>query len=418
VTNGILPVGVVLQRIKHVLESDELLSWVWIEGEISKFQIWQNSGHAYFTIKDDIGLLEGTMWKQTVRRQSFIPKVGDQVIVNGSVSVYEQRGQLRFAAEVFQPAGTGLLQAQFEALRQRLEAEGLFDESRKRELPPFPRRIGVATSSSGAVWHDIQHVIERRYPLAELILAPTSVQGDTAPAEIVAAIQRLQDADVDLIIVGRGGGSIEDLWSFNDERVVRAIFASRVPVVSAVGHETDFTLSDFVADLRAPTPSAAAEVVVPHMLTLLQEVIGLQVTAQSLVLASFQERLAEIQALTHRLHQASPVHKLRLAEANLLDLSARAVRAFEDTMTIANGKVERFDALLAALDPMAILRRGFTQVTRDSDGTGIFRASQLAPGDTVRAYFTDGYAQLTTTGIMETSASASGAPPNTGHAES
>lgn len=402
----ILPVGVVLKRIKQILEDDVLLSAAWVEGEISRFQIWESSGHAFFTLKDDVGVLEGTMWKQVVRRQSFIPKVGDQVIVNGSVSIYEQRGQLRFNADVFQPAGVGLLQAQFEALRQRLEAEGLFDESRKRPLPPFPRRIGVATSASGAVWQDIQRVIERRYPLVELILAPTLVQGDQASAAIVAAIDRLQEVeDIDLIIVGRGGGSVEDLWCFNDERVVRAIFACRVPVVSAIGHETDFTLSDYVADLRAPTPSAAAEIVVPHILTLLQEITRLEVTARSLLLASFQERLTEIQELRHRLHQASPTHQLTLEESRISNLGSRAIRAFERTAETAEARISCIDALLGGLDPHAVLRRGFAQITGDLDGRLISRTSQLTTSDTVRARFIDGFAQFATTGIMDVSAS-------------
>ena len=401
-SNGILPVGTVLQRIRQVLEGDDLLSSVWIEGEISKFQIWGSSGHAYFTIKDDVGLLEGTMWKTVVRRQSFIPKVGDQVIVNGGVTVYEQRGQLKFAAEVFQPAGTGLLQAQFEALRQRLESEGLFDESRKRELPMFPTRIGVATSPSGAVWHDIQHVIARRFPLVELVLAPTLVQGDTAPPTIVAALQRLQEEQVDLIIAGRGGGSIEDLWAFNDERVVRAIFASRVPVISAVGHETDVTLSDYVADVRAPTPSAAAELAVPDVVTLLQEITGLEITARSFALAGLQERLADIQQLEHRLHQASPTSQLQLAEAHLANLEGRIARSIDQRLSLAEARLTHNQSLLAALDPFAVMRRGYAQLSSAGDNERITRVAQLAAGDEVIAHLVDGYARLTTTGIMKT----------------
>ena len=415
-SNGILPVGTVLQRIRQVLEGDDLLSSVWIEGEISKFQIWGSSGHAYFTIKDDVGLLEGTMWKTVVRRQSFIPKVGDQVIVNGGVTVYEQRGQLKFAAEVFQPAGTGLLQAQFEALRQRLESEGLFDESRKRELPIFPTRIGVATSPSGAVWHDIQHVIARRFPLVELVLAPTLVQGDTAPPTIVAALQRLQEEQVDLIIAGRGGGSIEDLWAFNDERVVRAIFASRVPVISAVGHETDVTLSDYVADVRAPTPSAAAELAVPDVVTLLQEITGLEVTARSFALAGLQERLADIQQLEHRLHQASPTSQLQLAEAHLANLQGRIARSIDQRLSLAEARLGHNQSLLAALDPFAVMRRGYAQLSSAGDNERIARVAQLAAGDEVIAHLVDGYARLTTTGIMKTTDDTANTGADTGTA--
>jgi exodeoxyribonuclease VII large subunit len=400
VTDRILPVGVVLKRIKQVLESDALLSDAWVEGEVSKFQVW-NSGHAYFTLKDDSGVLDGTMWKAKLKRQSFIPRVGDQVIVNGTVTVYEARGQLQFDAEVFQPAGVGLLQAQLEALRQTLEAEGLFEPARKRELPTFPTKIGVVTSPSGAVWHDIQRVVERRYPLVELILAPAVVQGDQAPKAIVNAIERLQAIpDLDLMIVGRGGGSIEDLWCFNDERVVRAIFASRVPVISAVGHETDFTLSDFVADMRAPTPSAAAELAVPDADVLLQGIEGMRLTARAFVLASLQERLAEVHALAHRLQYVSPLHQLTTQDSVLANLWARASFAIERIMHREDTRIERIRSVLEVLDPHAMLRRGYVQITRASDGSLISRVSQARPGERIRATFDDGFAEMTTTSIM------------------
>lgn len=398
-TDRILPVGVVLKRIRQVLEGDSVLSDAWVEGEVSKFQIW-NSGHAYFTLKDETGVLEGMMWKTKVNRQSFIPRVGDQVIVNGSVTIYEARGQLQFDASVFQPAGTGLLQAQFEALRQKLEAEGLFDPSRKRPLPRFPKRIGVATSPSGAVWQDIQRVIERRYPLVELILAPTVVQGEQAPDAIVAAINRLLDLpDLDVIIVGRGGGSIEDLWCFNEERVVRSLFSSPVPIISAVGHETDFTLSDFVADVRAATPSAAAELVVPDINQLKQEVEGLRLTARSWVLASLQERLADVQSLVQRLNHVSPIQQLVVQQARLDLLTSRAMQATQRNLTFQASRIDRIQAMLTALDPQAMLRRGYAQITRASDGNLISRARQAVPEDRLHARFADGSLDLTTLGV-------------------
>ena len=399
-TDRILPVGVVLKRIKQVLEGDALLSDVWIEGEISKFQVW-NSGHAYFTLKDDIGVLDGTMWKAKLARQSFVPRVGDQVIVNGSISIYEARGQLQFDANVFQPAGVGLLQAQYEALRQRLESEGLFDVSRKRALPRFPRRIGVVTSPSGAVWHDIQRVIERRYPLVELILAPTVVQGESAPASIVGAINRLLEVpDIDLIIVGRGGGSIEDLWGFNDERVVRSIFSSRVPVVSAVGHETDFTLSDFVADLRAPTPSAAAELVVPDVDQLGREIDGLRLSARSWLLATLQEFQADVQHLVQRLHFVSPLQHLTSQQSAIDRLVIHAQSAIERKLAAEDSRVDQMLALLSGLNPYAMLRRGYAQITRSGDGTLIGRAGQMQSNEQVTATFEDGFVELTATSII------------------
>jgi exodeoxyribonuclease VII large subunit len=404
VTDRILPVGVVLKRIKQVLESDALLSDAWVEGEVSKFQVW-NSGHAYFTLKDDSGVLDGTMWKAKLKRQSFIPRVGDQVIVNGSITVYEARGQLQFDADVFQPAGVGLLQAQLEALRQRLEAEGLFDPSRKRPLPAFPRKIGVVTSPSGAVWHDIQQVIARRYPLVELILAPAVVQGERAAASIVNAMERLQAIpDLDLMIVGRGGGSIEDLWCFNDERVVRAIFASPVPVISAVGHESDVTLSDFVADMRAPTPSAAAEIAVPDGDALLQGIEGLRQTARAYLLASLQERLAEVQFLAHRLQHVSPMQVLTLQNAVVSSLQARAGFAIEWILQRGSTRLERYQSMIEVLDPNAMLRRGYVQITRADDGSLVSRVGQLQPGERVQATFDDGFADMTSTSIMTSSA--------------
>lgn len=415
-TDRILPVGVVLKRIRQVLEGDSLLSDTWIEGEISKFQIW-NSGHAYFTLKDESGVLEGMMWKAKVLRQSFVPRVGDQVIVNGSVTIYEARGQLQFDASVFQPAGVGLLQAQFEALRQKLEAEGLFEASRKRLLPRYPKKIGVVTSPSGAVWHDIQRVIERRYPFIELILSPSIVQGDQAPKAIVAAMDRLlQMPDLDLMIVGRGGGSIEDLWCFNDERVARAIFSSRVPVVSAVGHETDFTLSDYVADLRAPTPSAAAELVVPDVQQVWQEVESLRLTARSWILAALQERLADVQHLVQRLQQVSPLHQLVLQQARLDLLEARAIQAIERWLVAEDSRISQLSALIAALDPHAMLRRGYAQITRDSDGGLISRASQMNLGETIRAQFIDGTAILTPSRIETTTNDELPSPAERGNA--
>jgi exodeoxyribonuclease VII large subunit len=255
------------------------------------------------------------------------------------------------------------------------------------------------------VWHDIQRVIERRYPLVELVLAPTIVQGDQAPKSIVAAIERLLELpDVDLIIVGRGGGSVEDLWCFNDERVVRSIFSSRLPIVSAVGHETDFTLSDYVADLRAPTPSAAAELVVPDIEQLFREVQGWQLTARSWFLAGLQERLADVHFLLQRLQLVSPMHQLLTREATVERLANEAQRIIERKLVGSESRLAHSSVLLAALDPIAMLRRGYAQLTRINDGSLVGRAGQLSQNDSVRATFADGYAELTATSIMNTQA--------------
>jgi exodeoxyribonuclease VII large subunit len=250
-----------------------VLQDLWLEGEVSN---WKHapSGHIYFTLKDEAASIRCAMWRSNIQRAAYLPAGdGEAVLAHGYVSVYEPQGVYQFYVDDVQPVGLGSLYARFEQLKARLQAEGLFDADRKRSLPHFPRRIGVVTSPSGAVLRDILNVLRRRYPLAEVIVAPTLVQGPEAPAQIVRALERVgQVPGVDVIILARGGGSLEDLWAFNDEAVARAIVAAPVPVVSGVGHETDFTIADFAADLRAPTSSAAAELVTPDRAALRQQV--------------------------------------------------------------------------------------------------------------------------------------------------
>ena len=251
----------VATHLRELLESDLFLSDLWIAGEVSNLRRYP-SGHLYFSLKETDAALSCVLFKSA--NTGFRFEDGDAVVAHGRISFYEVRGDLQFIVDFVQPEGVGALQAEFERLKARLQEEGLFDESRKRPLPRFPRRIGVATSPAGAVFHDICHVLERRWPLAEVVLAPTAVQGPEAVPGLVGAIGALnRERGIDVIIVARGGGSMEDLWAFNDEQVARAIFGSLAPVVSGVGHETDTTIADYVADLRAPTPSAAAELVAP-----------------------------------------------------------------------------------------------------------------------------------------------------------
>ena len=255
--------------LRELFESNPHLGDIWIAGEVSNVSR-PSSGHVYFTLKDGDAQLRAVFFARRMAPSSATSRLlenGHAVVAHGRIALYEQRGDLQLIVDFVQPEGAGALQAEFERLKARLEEEGLFDESRKRALPRFPRRIGVVTSESGAVFHDICHVLERRWPLAEIVLAPTPVQGPDAVAGIVGGIEQLcRHGGIDVIIVGRGGGSLEELWAFNDELVARAIFASAVPVISAVGHETDYTIADFVADRRAPTPSAAAEIVAPERL--------------------------------------------------------------------------------------------------------------------------------------------------------
>ncbi|MBI3944107.1 MAG: exodeoxyribonuclease VII large subunit [Chloroflexi bacterium] len=270
-------VGWINRHIRLLLESEDLLQDVWVEGEISNFTR-ATSGHLYFTLKDSESSLRCVMWRDQALRLPALPQNGAAVIAHGRISVYEVQGAYQLYADTLQPAGAGVLHAAFEALKARLQAEGLFDSARKRPLPPFPRRIGIVTSPRAAALRDIIRVISRRYPLAEMVLAPAAVQGSDAPPQIVAALQNLgsHQPAVDMIILARGGGSLEELWAFNDETVARAVATSPVPVVTGVGHEVDFTIVDFVADLRAPTPSAAAEMSVPDGLELRRQLRALE----------------------------------------------------------------------------------------------------------------------------------------------
>ena len=267
--NNILSVSQLTTYLRGLLESDEILQDVWVEGEMSNFSR-PSSGHLYFTLKDQDAAVRCVMWRNAAMRLASLPREGLAVQVHGSMSVYEVSGQVQLYVDTMKPAGEGALYQEFLRLKAKLEAEGLFDPERKRPLPALPRTIGVVTSPTGAAFQDMLNTISRRYPVAEVILSPTLVQGIDAPASIVAALVNLnKQAHPDVILIGRGGGSIEDLWAFNDEAVARAVAASEAPIISGVGHETDFTLSDFAADHRAPTPTAAAELATPDKVELL-----------------------------------------------------------------------------------------------------------------------------------------------------
>ena len=255
-----------------LLDVDDLLSDLWLHGEVSNVTATAK-GHIYFTLKDAGAEIRAVLWAGSARRQQYQPKEGGAFTMHGKLEFYAQRGSLQFIVDLVQPSGVGKLALEFARLKQRLEDEGLFAEERKRPLPDYPRTIGVVTSPTAAAFQDIQNVLRRRWPLAQIVLAPTLVQGETAPPQIVAALRAINARrDVDVIILARGGGSLEELWAFNDERVARAVFASRIPIVTGVGHEVDYTIVDYVADVRAPTPSAAAELATPDRADLLADV--------------------------------------------------------------------------------------------------------------------------------------------------
>jgi len=390
VSSRILKVSILTSYLREVIEADDLLQDVWLEGEVSSYMV-AGSGHAYFTLKDSQSLIDGVMWKTTRSRQIYAPKVGDQIVVHGSVTIYDRASKYQIKADVVQPAGVGILQLQFEQLRQRLEVEGLFDPSRKRPLPSFPRRIGVVTSPMGAVWHDIQRVISQRYPLAELVLSPSVVQGTAAPSSLVAALRAInQVGDLDLVILARGGGSIEDLWSFNDEQVVRAIFSSRLPVVSAIGHETDTTLADFVADVQAPTPSAAAAMIVPDIRDLEEFVVDLHRRALKATVGEIAALRGDVATLQHRLTRVSPLQHTSRRREELAGAQAHLLAAVSRSVVGKRHELEVRESVLRALNPEALFNRGFAFVSLENAAAPVRNVATLERNQHIRVSFGDG----------------------------
>jgi len=376
----ILTVSQLNTYLRESLDADEILQDLWVEGEISNLSR-PASGHWYFTLKEGDAQIKAACWKSYVARIPTLPANGDAVLAHGRVSFYEAGGQLQLYVDMIRPAGVGLLHARFEELKARLDAEGLFDLSRKRELPPLPRRIGLVTSPSGAALRDILNVLSRRYPLAEVLLAGCQVQGDGAAETVVDALYALYAQDVDVIIVARGGGSIEDLWAFNEEIVARAVFASPVPVISGVGHETDTTIIDYVADLRAPTPSAAAELVAPDVAALADD---LAVLGEQLGFAMRQQvegARADLAELQRRLNQRSPIARLARDRQTLDELLRRAGAQLSHRVALQRARLEGGRAQLAALSPLATLERGYAIVRRAADEQVVTAPEQVPVGD-------------------------------------
>jgi exodeoxyribonuclease VII large subunit len=380
-TPRILRVTDLNRRVRSLLDADAVLADVWVEGEVSQ-PSFPPSGHCFFTLKDANSQVRAALFREELARAPVRPVHGMQVIIHGRVRAYEPQGVYQLYVDSLTPAGAGDLHARYEALRTQLAATGIFEESRKRPIPRWPRRIGVVTSPVGAVWRDITNVLRRRYPLAELILSPTIVQGATAAPAIVRALQRLYaQPDLDTIILARGGGSLEDLWCFNDERVVRAVVDAPVPIIVGVGHESDITLADFAADLRAPTPSAAAELATPDAAQLATIVGRLRERASTALLGWATERRRFVDAEERALTRLAPdIGAARQRTADLLDRGARAV----------GDRLERRQTLLAStaealrtLSPAATLERGYA-VARTSDGRIVLDASSVSVGDALR----------------------------------
>ena len=376
-TQTIYSVSQVADYLKTTLDSDPNVSDLWIRAEVSSAHT-AGSGHSYFTLRDGDAALSCVMFRGG-RGAEFLVD-GDQVLAHGRISIYKQRGDLQFYADLIKPEGVGALQVAFEKMRQALEEEGLFDPGRKRPLPKFPRRIGVVTSPSGAVLQDIRNVLSRRYPLAELVLAPTAVQGDSAApliADAIGAVNR--ERDIDVLIVARGGGSLEDLWPFNEEVVARAIFASRVPVVSAVGHETDTTIADFVADVRAPTPSAAAEIIVPDRRELLETVSDYATFMIDRLIQGVEERKRNVSLSADRLAAQAP--DTRTPRVRIDELLRVASAAIWSRLEVYQERTRGLENELRALGPAEILERGYAIVRSAADGGIISSPSQVSAGD-------------------------------------
>lgn len=378
----------VTRYIKGMFEGEAILSDLVIRGEVSNFKRYP-SGHCYFTLKDAGASMKCVMFNGYARSLRFTPENGMQVIAGGSVSVYERDGAYQLYVNALTPEGAGALALAFEQLKEKLHAEGLFDEAHKRPLPRFPRRIGIVTSSAGAVLRDIHKVAKRRWPSVQLILCPVLVQGTEAAGQIAAAIRFFNEKyPVDVLIVGRGGGSAEDLWAFNEEPVVRAIYASRIPVISAVGHETDTTLADFVSDRRAATPSQAAEFAVPDADELRQYADGLLLRLHAGRTRQMEQRSMRLRTLLDRPWYRNPKLLLAVPMQRTDRALERLHHAAKDGRTNARHRLELVLKRLELLNPVQILYRGFSVV--EKDGKTVTRSKELAADDLLTITFADG----------------------------
>ena len=440
-TSAIFTVSRLNQTVRLLLEQE--MGQVWISGEISNFS-QPSSGHWYFTLKDDTAQVRCAMFRNSNRRVTFRPQHGQQVLVRANITLYEPRGDYQIIVESMQPAGEGLLQQKYEQLKTKLQAEGLFDQQHKQPLPSPAHCVGVITSKTGAALHDILHVLKRRDPSLPVIIYPTAVQGDDAPGQIVRAIELANTRqECDVLIVGRGGGSLEDLWCFNDERVARAIFASAIPVVSAVGHETDVTIADFIADLRAPTPSAAAEMVSRNQQELLRQILSAQQRlgmAMDYFLANRsrrftqiyhrlqqqhpQLRLARQQTALERLHQRmnvaidgqlkrtsqrqsrllqrlsqqNPQPRIHRAQTRIQQLEYRLAENVRSRLSATRERFGNAVTHLEAVSPLSTLARGYS-VSTANDGKVLKKVKQVKTGDVMTTRLEDGWVESQVTDI-------------------
>jgi len=375
--------------LKDLLASDANLQDIWVQGEISNFSR-PSSGHWYFTIKDSHAALKCVMWRNTAQRQNTIPREGDQLEVHGALGIYEVSGTYQLYADAIRPVGLGALYQEFLRLKERLEAQGLFDPGRKQAIPRWPHRIGLITSPTGAALRDMLNTLRRRYPITKVILVPTPVQGNEAPPGIVGAIQAMETiVQPDVILLARGGGSIEDLWAFNDERVAHAIAACSIPLISGVGHETDFTIADFVADMRAPTPTAAAEIATPDQADLRANLSDLNQLLVRNIQTILNSQRWQIDHLSNRLQLHSPHLQLRSERQRLDDLDRRIQITWQHHLEMQHAGLNHFERQLMTLNPSSVLNRGYAIVT-DESGNVIHEISQVQPEMPLDVQISDG----------------------------
>lgn len=371
--------------MKRVVEGQTALNDIWIKGEVSNFKK-HYSGHLYITLKDEGGVLKAVMFKSAASGLTFSPEDGMNVLARGRIGVYEQSGAYQLYINDMIPDGVGELYVAYEQLKKRLANEGLFDESKKKPIPPYPERVGVVTATTGAAVRDIINVITRRYPQCEIIIYPSLVQGAGAKENIVEAIEYFNKHKMcDTLIVGRGGGSIEDLWAFNEETVARAIYASEIPVISAVGHETDFTIADFVADLRAPTPSAAAEIAVPSALEIASKLAMMRSRLNSAEINLIKNKRLTVGKMRLR----NPQSKIDDSRQRLDSLIKQAEQAFRLNLSAIAKTLSRLAAKLDALSPLSVLGRGYA-IPEKADGGIIRSVNDAEPGDGFTLRLSDG----------------------------
>ncbi|NLM20694.1 MAG: exodeoxyribonuclease VII large subunit [Peptococcaceae bacterium] len=391
-SDKILTVSEITREINQALKNHVLLRNCWVTGEISNYKEHLPSGHWYFTLKDEYTSLKAVMFRTRAASAAFKPQNGMKVIIRGSVKLYEKNGSVQLYAEEIFPSGLGALYIAFEQLKNRLAAEGLFAPEKKKPIPKYPQRIAIITSPTGAAIKDILNIAGRRNPLVKLMVFPSAVQGETASQEIAEAIARANNyQDIDLLIVGRGGGSLEELWAFNTEEVARAIAGSRIPVISAVGHEIDFTIADFVADLRAPTPSAAAEIAVPLLTDMQTAVMSYQEKLNLKMAAIIEHYRSKVRELSSHRGLARQAFKLEQARQEIDILAVRLQDSMTGFLTNKNGILKLLSTKIDMLSPLTTLGRGYV-LAYNTEGEIVNTVSRLTAGDKLQLQFKDGRA--------------------------